>query len=77
MLAVLGEAGVGLGVFASTITPAWKPTVTETEPLTGVYELLLASVKDTVAVFVMTVPSGVWAIAGAAASVSATTARAS
>ena len=33
--AVLGDAGVGLGVLAVTVTPAWKPTVTETEPLTA------------------------------------------
>src|SRR5690242_536429 len=38
--------------------PATKPTVTLTDAVTFVYVLLLASVNDTVAVFVITVPSG-------------------
>ena len=33
--ALLGESGVGLGEFAVTETPAVKPTVTETDPMTG------------------------------------------
>jgi hypothetical protein len=53
--------------------PATKPTVTFTEALTDEYVLPFASVNDTVAVFVITVPSGVGDCArsaGAAASVS-------
>jgi hypothetical protein len=43
--------------------PATKPTVTFTEAVTFVYVLPFASVNDTVAVFVITVFSGVgdWA----------------
>src|SRR5207247_9015930 len=64
--AVLGEAAAGLGVLAVTVTPALKPTVTETEPVTGAYGLPFASVYVAVAVFVITVPSGVWARASVA-----------
>jgi hypothetical protein len=52
--------------------PATKPTVTLTDAFTAEYVLPLASVNDTVAVFVITVPSGVGdcaSSAGAAASV--------
>src|SRR5438874_2787788 len=64
--ATLGEAAAGLGVLAVTATPALNPTVTETEPVTGAYALPFASVYVAVAVFVITVPSGVWARASVA-----------
>jgi hypothetical protein len=58
VLLLLGDAGVALAAPA-TSTPATKPTVTLTDALTDEYVLPLASVNDTVAVFVITVPSGV------------------
>ena len=33
--AVLGDAGVGLGVLSATVMPGKNPTVTSTEPLTA------------------------------------------
>src|SRR5690349_7132995 len=58
VLPALGDAGVALAAPATSM-PATKPTVTLTDALTLVYVLPLASVNDTVAVFVITVPSGV------------------
>src|SRR5438034_6638072 len=64
--AVLGDAGPTVAAAAMTSTPATKPTVTSTVSATVAYALLFASVKLTVAMLRMTVPSGVWAFAGAA-----------
>ena len=58
VLALLGDAGVARAAPA-TSTPATKPTVTLTDAVTAEYVLPLASVNDTEAVFVITVPSGV------------------
>jgi hypothetical protein len=55
---VLGDAGVAVAE-PVTLTPAVNPTVTFTEAFTLEYVLVFASVNDTVAVFVIMVPSGV------------------
>ena len=58
MFAALGDPGV-TDAAPATSMPATKPTVTFTEAVTFEYVLPLASVNDTVAVFVITVFSGV------------------
>src|SRR6185503_20827720 len=72
----LGDAGPTVAAPAMTSTPATKPTVTSAVSATDVYVLLFASVKLTVAMLRMTVPSGVgdWAFAGTAVSAATSTA---
>jgi hypothetical protein len=76
VLLLLGEAGVAEAAPLAS-TPARKPTVTLTDAVTAEYVLPFASVKETDAVLVMTVPSGVWAWAGRVATAANITASVS
>jgi hypothetical protein len=55
---VLGDAGPAVADPVTSM-PARKPTVMLTDAVAAAYVLVFASVNDTDAMFVITVPSGV------------------